>query len=200
MGTAHGARPGKIVAAVGAVLLGACSGGGGGGGGGGGTGAVNTAPSASAGADAALNLPSLAGLAGAIVDDGQTTVTVQWSVVSGPGPVHFVDATSAATQAAIPEEGTYVLRLTADDGEFVDSDEVTLTIGSAPGPMVDLAPASTFQTMRGWEATDDASHIGSTSWPNYKDALLDLIVDDLGVTRIRLEVRAGVENSRDYWQ
>ena len=63
-----------------------------------------------------------------------------------------------------------------------------------------LDPGQRFQTMDGWEATDYAAQIDSPAWEKYKEELFDLAVNDLGITRIRLEVRAGVENTRDYWQ
>ncbi|MAT38780.1 MAG: hypothetical protein CL946_04170, partial [Ectothiorhodospiraceae bacterium] len=60
-------------------------------------------------------------------------------------------------------------------------------------------PEETYQTMTGWAATPFAG--GSEYWfQGYKDTLFQLAIDDLGITRLRLEVRAGAENSRDYYQ
>lgn len=56
-----------------------------------------------------------------------------------------------------------------------------------------------FQTMSGWEATSQAGH-ESPSYPLYRDTLLSLAANDLGINRLRLEVRSGVEHTRDYYR
>ena len=53
--------------------------------------------------------------------------------------------------------------------------------------------------MSGWEVTSQAGHDGP-SYPLYRDTLLALAANDLGVNRLRLEVRSGVENTRDYYR
>jgi hypothetical protein len=56
------------------------------------------------------------------------------------------------------------------------------------------------QTISGWEATAEIGgpprEHGSPPWA---DALLDRVVDDVGVNRIRLEVRSGVESDSRAW-
>ena len=59
--------------------------------------------------------------------DGDPLVTT-WSVVSGPGTVLFEDTTAINTTATFSDPGTYVLRLTAFDGQDTALDEVTITI------------------------------------------------------------------------
>jgi hypothetical protein len=57
--------------------------------------------------------------------------------------------------------------------------------------------------MGGWEATSEAAQLFSPAWNNYKNSLLDQAVNDLGLNRIRLEIKSGVENPVDYfaqWQ
>ena len=49
--------------------------------------------------------------------------------------------------------------------------------------------------MSGWEVTAQAGH-ESPAYPLYRDTLLALAANDLGVNRLRLEVRSGVENTR----
>ena len=76
-------------------------------------------------------------LAGSVTDDGLPTppglVTAAWSKVSGPGTVAFADATAASTTATFSAAGSYVLRLTGDDGALTVSDDVTVTV-SDPAP------------------------------------------------------------------
>ena len=58
-------------------------------------------------------------LAGDATDDGLPTgsaLATAWSVVSGPSGVIFADATSPTSSVSFSATGTYVLRLTANDG------------------------------------------------------------------------------------
>lgn len=58
---------------------------------------------------------------------------------------------------------------------------------------------TTYQTMSGWEATAQAAQVDSKAFLAYRDQLFDLAVDDLGINRLRLEIRSGAENSSDHW-
>ena len=60
-------------------------------------------------------------------------MTAAWSKVSGPGTVTFTDATAASTTATFSAAGSYVLRLTGNDGALTASDDVTVTV-SDPAP------------------------------------------------------------------
>lgn len=110
---------------------------------------VNLPPTVNAGADQTITLPASASLAGAVADDGfpnpPATVVITWSKVSGPGVVSFVDASAAVTSASFSVAGTYVLRLTADDGASSSTDDVTITVNASgavvllPGPPNDPA-------------------------------------------------------------
>ena len=63
---------------------------------------------------------------------------------------------------------------------------------------ISLNASTTFQTMTGWEATSQAGQ-DFAEYPLYRNTLLDLAVNDLGINRIRLEIRSSVENSQDIW-
>jgi PKD repeat protein len=91
---------------------------------------VNLAPAVSAGADQTVILPAVANMAGSVQDDGQPSggLTIQWTVVSGPGAVTFADANEPATTASFSAAGTYVLRLTGNDGALSVSDDVQITV------------------------------------------------------------------------
>lgn len=54
----------------------------------------------------------------------------------------------------------------------------------------------TFQTIHGWEATSQAGQ-ANPSFGTWKTRLMDLAVNDLGINRIRLEVRSGSEHPTD---
>ncbi|HUP76711.1 MAG TPA: hypothetical protein VM282_26990, partial [Acidimicrobiales bacterium] len=99
----------------------------------------NQAPVVDAGADQFVVLPDAAVLSGSVTDDGLPaggTLTQAWSVVSGPGPVTFGDATAASTTATFTTVGVYVLRLTATDTELTASDDVTITVAEQGTPGV----------------------------------------------------------------
>jgi hypothetical protein len=101
-------------------------------------------PAVSAGPDQAT--PFLPGgptsevlLQGAAFDDGLPdppgALSIAWSVDSGPGNVVFDDPSSPLTTASFAQPGTYVLRLTADDGASSTSDTVRIAIDD-PSPLV----------------------------------------------------------------
>lgn len=99
----------------------------------------NEAPQVAAGADQTIEMPGRATLTGSASDDGWprgSTLTTQWSKVSGPGEVSFNDAAQPATQASFTAAGTYVLRLTASDGSASATDEVTITVDPLNEPPV----------------------------------------------------------------
>ena len=87
--------------------------------------------------------PSLAGtsvtLGGDVIHPDGIPTTTTWSQVSGPGPgaVAFADASAVETTATFREAGTYVLRLTAFDGFFEISDDITINVVEALFPDTD---------------------------------------------------------------
>ncbi|MCC5845700.1 MAG: cadherin-like domain-containing protein [Verrucomicrobia bacterium] len=61
-------------------------------------------------------------------------LTNTWSKLSGPGNVVFADASALETTATFFIPGTYVLRLTSDDGISQTMDDVTITISEPVTP------------------------------------------------------------------
>ena len=101
----------------------------------------NQPPTVDAGIDQIISLPDDAMLDGTVTDDGLPTGTVvtTWSLFSGPTAVTFADASAVDTTVSFSQPGTYVLRLTADDGEYSVNDDVTITVNPPPNqaPTVD---------------------------------------------------------------
>ncbi len=101
---------------------------------------INEAPNVNAGPDQNLTLPAVATLNGTVEDDGHPDrgeggfVTTLWTEVSGPGAVTFGNPIAIDTTASFSEAGSYVLQLTADDGELSTSDLVTITVNPVNGP------------------------------------------------------------------
>lgn len=74
---------------------------------------------------------------------------------------------------------------------------------------VTVDPSVSYQTMVGWEAVAQVGQIIeadsvtnrsniNAAFPNYKNQLFDSAVNDLGLNRLRLELRSGLENTVDY--
>jgi hypothetical protein len=95
----------------------------------------NTEPTVDAGQDQTITLPASATLSGSATDDGLPdppgAMTTTWSMVSGPGTVTFADPHALATTATFTAFGTYVLMLTAYDGENTVTDTLSISVGSA---------------------------------------------------------------------
>jgi hypothetical protein len=110
---------------------------------------TNQPPSVSAGDNQIITLPEDATLNGNVTDDGLPdppgSYTTLWSKSSGEGPVSFANASAESTTASFTIEGVYVLRLTADDSDLTNYDEVTITVSSGPNqaPVVDAGSAQT---------------------------------------------------------
>ena len=73
-------------------------------------------------------------LEGVVSDDGEPnppgTLTLTWSRPSGPGSATFENSGVANTTVRFSTIGTYVLRLTANDGQLTAFDEVTIVVGT----------------------------------------------------------------------
>jgi len=79
-------------------------------------------------------LGASAPLAATVTDDGNPSpARLRWTKVSGPGAVFFDNPFTNATAAFFSTNGTYVVRLTADDGAASDSDDITVTVASPVG-------------------------------------------------------------------
>ena len=113
------------------------------------TGPANVAPIVSAGPDRNVTLPNQASLDGTVTDDGLPSppaLTTTWSVVSGPGTVTFANANAVDTQASFSTAGTYVLRLTANDGQLIGEDQMQVVASNPAGniaPVVSAGPDRT---------------------------------------------------------
>jgi hypothetical protein len=120
----------------------------------------NQAPVVSAGSDQQLTLPDALTVTGTASDDGlpdpPAALTTTWSLLSGPQSVEIADPSSLSTTVTFFEAGTYVLRLTADDGAAQTVDDVTVTVSPAssnlvgnPGFEVDTAGWNTSGSVTG---------------------------------------------------
>lgn len=98
-----------------------------------------------------FTLPSsTTSLAVGVADDGLPTPlppSTNWSAVSGPGAVTFSESTARKTTATFSTYGTYVLRLTANDGTLSASADVQVTIGPPASSQASSSQASVSDTL-----------------------------------------------------
>jgi hypothetical protein len=90
---------------------------------------VNQPPSVNAGPDIAVAMPNTGMLMGQVTDDTVTgSLTIGWTKTSGPGTVNFGSPSTAISSVGFSAPGSYVLTLTADDGEIAVSDTVAVDV------------------------------------------------------------------------
>jgi len=100
---------------------------------------ANRAPVVDVGPDRTIQLPtSQINLDAVVTDDGlpQNKVSLLWSVVAGAGARLERETTQTPT-VTFPGVGTFVLRLTASDGDLSSSDELRVNVlqrGGSTGP------------------------------------------------------------------
>jgi hypothetical protein len=97
---------------------------------------ANQPPLVNAGADGSIAFGSPVALDGTVSDDGRPApgaLSTSWAKISGAGAVTFGNGLAVDTTANFSLAGTYVLRLTAGDGQFSRFDDVTITV-TAPSP------------------------------------------------------------------
>ena len=109
---------------------------------------ANQAPIVDAGPDQVVVLPNKATLNGSAVDDGLpigSTLTALWQQISGAGTVTFDNPNSPQTAASFSQAGTYVLQLSATDGQLLSNSNVTVHV-------FNLGPVRTNKGMDFWLA------------------------------------------------
>jgi len=94
----------------------------------------NFAPVVDAGVDRLAVLSGQTYLEGRVKDDGKPSAVAvaRWARESGPGTVAFADARALATSARFSAVGSYVLSLTASDGQESACDRVRVVVEPAP--------------------------------------------------------------------
>ena len=89
--------------------------------------------------------------------------------------------------------------ITLSQAGRLDSAVVTVT-GAALSNIVDVNPSTTYQTIIGWQGAGQNGwfECNATAFANYKVALWDRLVNELGMSRMTIALRSGMENTRDY--
>ncbi|MBA4387913.1 MAG: hypothetical protein C0404_08020 [Verrucomicrobia bacterium] len=128
-------------------------------------------------------------------DDGNPSgvLTTSWSQVSGPTGVTFGSTSATNTTLYIPTTGTFVVRLTANDGWAQSWDELTVNVDTnaqmGGGPMDNLVLWHKLNEAAGTTAADSSGStntgtvIGGATWtPGRVDGGLNCDGVDDGVT------------------
>ena len=149
-----------------------------------------------------MTLPASASLDGNVSDDGLPNppgaTTVTWSKVSGFGDVSFGNPGAVDTTASFSAAGTYVLRLTASDGQATGADDVTVTVRPADGGGLTTVETSS-------PADSDDAEQGPSGGVDLASSDLELVTDGTKVQRVglrfpNLQVPAGATISRAWIQ
>jgi hypothetical protein len=121
-------------------------------------------------------------------------ISFDWST-SDPS---VATVTAAGVVSAV---GAGSATIAASNGGVSGEANVTVTPSTPSGSVVDVYPTATYQTMRGWEGSTQIGQVecNQTSFPLYHDELIDRIVNELGVNRVRLVIRSGSENPTDFF-
>ncbi|WP_247237864.1 PKD domain-containing protein, partial [Telluribacter sp. SYSU D00476] len=111
--------------------------------------AANQAPTANAGADQTITLPTnTVTLAGSGNDPDGSIAAHQWTQQSGPNTATLVNANTASLTANDLVAGTYTFRLTVTDNQGATGfDEVSVQVNAAPANQAPTANAGADQTI-----------------------------------------------------
>jgi beta-glucanase (GH16 family) len=146
---------------------------------------ANAAPTANAGADKAVTLPtSSAVINGSGSDSDGTISTYSWTRQSGPNTPTLSGANTANLTASGLIAGTYVFRLTVtDNGGLTGFDDVNVVVSNSGSPNLALNKAVTVSTTEN-AGTPGSSAVDGDAGTRWSSAAADpqWIYVDLGAT------------------
>lgn len=102
--------------------------------------AANAAPVVTVNPVTSIPARQAAFVSGTATDDGLPfgALFTTWSMINGPAAVQFGDRTKLATTAIFPAQGSYTLRLTANDGQRASTADTMVTI--LPQAQLEIQP------------------------------------------------------------
>jgi beta-glucanase (GH16 family) len=163
----------------------------------------NVAPTANAGADKSITLPTNSvTINGTGSDTDGTISTYAWTAVSGPNTPTMSGAATANLTASGLIAGTYVFRLTVtDNGGLTGSDEVNVVVASAPAGNIALNKIVTVSSTEN-AGTPGSAAVDGNAGTRWSSAFSDpqWIYVDLGgnfnVNRVKITWETA--SSKDY--
>ncbi|RAW00335.1 hypothetical protein DQQ10_14880 [Pseudochryseolinea flava] len=156
----------------------------------------NTPPTANAGTDRALTLPTNSVVINGTGTDTNGTITgYAWTIISGPITPALTNANTANVTASNLIQGTYVLRLTVtDNGGLTGTDDVNVVVSGNSGHTIPgIVQAESYSAMSGvqTEATGDTgggTNVGWIETGDYMDYAVN--VASAGSYTVRFRVAA----------
>jgi RHS repeat-associated protein len=108
--------------------------------------AANRPPVVTVGPDQSIIFPTnTASLTGTATDDGfpvGSSLVISWSKVVGPGTVTFASPNQPNTQASFSLPGSYILRLSASDGQYTNSASMRVAYVAPAGGGLNVSAGS----------------------------------------------------------
>ena len=160
---------------------------------------VNKAPAVNAGVDQIVSFPAAANLEGTVADDGlplNGSLRIRWSKVSGPGTVAFQDETAVDTMANFSVNGTYVLRLNANDSELATGDDIIITVimpdTEAPSVPQNVAATAVKSDRMNISWSASADNVGVAGYNVFRDGVF------IGTSAGAGYIDAGLQPSMGY--
>ena len=119
----------------------------------------------------------------------------EFTYSSGNTSIATVNASGVVTGVSA---GT--VSITARTGAVSASAVVTVHTNASLN-VIDVIPSVQHQTITGWEGHVQSGQLecNATAFAIYRDQLFDRAVNELGLNRVRLEFRSGMENPVDYF-
>ncbi len=140
--------------------------------------------------------PSIASFSAspASVTAGQSS-TLSWTTSNATSLTidQGVGDVTGKSSVSVTPSATTAYTLTAKNASGSATAKTTVTVTStAPPPAgtITVNSSVTHQTMIGWEATAEAGQVECANYNNYKTSLYDQAVNDFGINRLRVELRA----------
>lgn len=144
----------------------------------------NQAPEVDAGDELARVRPGSLVLRGQATDDGPTArLVTRWSMHAGPAEVACDRPSALETECHFDVPGTYVLRLTAEDGEHTIHDDVRVVVTPNRTPEVSIALElldAEHAELRGTVIDDEAVR----TWWSVEDGPGEVRLDALDATHV----------------
>ena len=101
---------------------------------------INQKPSVDAGEDVEIDISQPLQLFGIVSDEGLVNekLDINWKKISGPGDVKFENSNSVSTKCTFNTSGEYILELSANDGQYTESDTIKIVVKGKTISDIDL--------------------------------------------------------------
>ncbi len=158
--------------------------------------------------------PVISSISSSAVDSSSAVITwttdesgdsqVEYGATSSYGSASSLNA-SLVTSHSISLTGLsastvyhYRVKSTDSSSNLASSSDQTFTTSAPPAAdIIAVNPNTTYQTMLGWEAVNFALNL-SANFDNFISDVIDKAVNQVGINRIRQEIKSGLENTTEW--